>query len=80
MEAATNEKLNDWADSEELKRFCIIFGVRQSNAIYRILSANDKAEMIERVKEETKSIKLSMRGGGKCSDGKVWDEARQECV
>ncbi len=80
MEAATSEKLNYWADSEELKRFCIICGVRQSNAIYRILSANDKAEMIERVIEETESIKLSMRGSEKCTDGKVWDEARQQCI
>lgn len=85
METATSEKLYNSADDEELKRFCKIFAVAQSNMIYRILSAKDKAEMMERIKEETEVLMPKMRlagtrGGEKCGDGQVWDEALQKCV
>ncbi len=80
MENAASENLNNLSDSEELKRFCTVFGVMQSNTIYRILSGNDKAGMIERVIEETENIKLNLRGSEKCENGQVWDEARGICV
>jgi hypothetical protein len=80
MDAAPSENSNTMADNYELKRLCIIFGVTQSNTLYRILSANDKAEMMERINQETESLKLALRGGEKCEDGKVWDEVRQQCV
>lgn len=80
MNEAASEALNNNADSEELKRLCIIFGVTQSNTLYRILSAKDDAERSERIKEETASFTAASRGAEKCTDGKVWDEVRQECV
>lgn len=80
MEAAASMDLNATEKNQELKRLCITFGVTQSNALYRILSANDKAEMQKRIIEETENLELALRGSGKCPVGTVWDEARQECV
>ncbi len=80
MNEAASEALNNYADSEELKRFCTVMGVVHSNALYRILSANDDAERLERTKKETSNFTAASRGVAKCTDGKIWDEARQECV
>ncbi len=79
MEAAEAREYSA-AESEEVKRLCTVFGVSQSNALYRILSANDKVEMQKRIIQETESLEQALRGSGKCPVGTVWDEARQECV
>ncbi len=76
MEEATSVKLTNHAGSEELKRFCTVMGVAQSNALYRILSAKDDAEMLERLKEETTGVLKSNRsaenrGAEKCADGQI---------
>jgi len=80
MNEAANEALNNNADSEELKRFCTVMGVVHSNALYRILSANDDAERLERTKKEISNFTAASRGAAKCADGQIWDEARQVCV
>ncbi len=80
MDAATSMNTNEAEENNKLKRFCIVFGVTQSNTLYRILRSNDKAEMMERITQETESLERASRGSGKCPVGTVWDEARQECV
>ena len=80
MNEAASEVLNNYADSEELKRFCTVMGVVHSNALYRILSAKDDAERLERTKKETSNFTAASRGAAKCADGQIWDEARQVCV
>lgn len=80
MNEAASETLNNYADSEELKRFCTVMGVAHSNALYRILSAKDDAEMLERIKEETSGVMKLTRGEGKCGVGQIWDEVNHVCV
>ena len=80
MSEATSEALNNYAEDEALKRFCIIFGVAQSNKKYRILSAMGKAEMMELIEKETADLMARLRGSEKCDVGQVWDEARGMCV
>lgn len=80
MDATTNESSNNYAaENEELKRLCTVFGVRQSNMLYHLLSAKDDAEKLERIKETTRIIGLE-RGGDKCEAGQIWDEVHGVCV
>jgi len=80
MNETAGAAINNYADSEELKKFCIIMGIAHSNALYRILSAKDDGEMLERIKDETSGITKSSRGADKCNVGQIWDAAKGVCV
>ena len=78
MEAAEAREYSA-AESEEVRRLCVVFGVSQSNQLYRILNANDKTEVTAGLVRE-EHVKSEGRGGSKCGIGEIWDEVRGICV
>ncbi len=78
MEAAEARE-NLTSTDQELKRLCTVFGVSQSNQLYRILIAEDKTEATASILQ-TAHMKSEGRGGEKCGVGQIWDEVRGVCV
>jgi hypothetical protein len=82
MNNATSEQLEKLTEDEnrELRRFCTLYGVQQSNLMFDLLTAKDKDAMFEVIRELTTDIIKNERGGAKCTPPQVWDKALQACV
>jgi hypothetical protein len=78
--AATSEYTTSEAENKELKRLCTVFGVSQSNRLYRLLNTNDKTEVTAQLIREEHVKSDPSRGGDSCEVGQIWDAVRGTCV